>query len=92
MSDWIDSKRLMLSREGHTPIPITDLSSVELDRDTLEEVLRLTLNHIEDPTDKRNFEDMLTLYLEKVSEREVEFQHFFNKGIQLKEELESAQD
>ena len=72
ISQWIDSHRLLLSREGHSSVPISDLTRIDLDRDILEETLRLTLHKIDDTNEKRNYEDMLTLYLEKTSEREVE--------------------
>ncbi len=85
---WKVEKKAHLLEDETEKISTDQMISEEFDQEILEQFLKTNLHHLADNGSKKEFEDMLGFYLDKVDRRENSIQSSYGTLLQIRAEIE----
>ena len=87
---WKLKAKAHIFKDEEDKIDNDELCVSDLDNSILEAFLKNTLYKIEDLSSKKKLEEMLYLYVDKVTRRENNIQRYYNESIRVKDEIDHS--
>ena len=89
---WKLKAKAHIYKDEEDKIDNDELCLSDLDNSVLEAFLKNTLYKIEDFSSKKKLEEMLYLYVDRVTRRENSIQKYYNESIRVKDETDYTKD